>query len=68
MVGAIMPTTLLSPGVVVLGELEELSMSSGESSSSSGRVGMLGSRGGRERVWGKTKGLSAELDVANFFK
>lgn len=61
-VGAVMTIARLSPGADVLGELDELSISSGESSSSSGRVGMLGSKGGRERVVGKTKVLSAELD------
>lgn len=45
--------------LTVLGELDELSSSSGESSSSSGSVGMVGSSEGRERVWGKMKGLSA---------
>lgn len=50
--------------MVVLGELEELSISSGESSSSSGRVGMLGSRGGRERVWGKMNRDSDAADEA----
>lgn len=62
MVGAVMTTARLSPGVDVLGELEELSISSGESSSSSGRVGMLGSRGGRERVWGKMNADAADKD------
>jgi len=42
----------------VEGELDVLSSSSGESSSSSGRVGMVGVRGGRERVWGKIKGVT----------
>lgn len=45
--------------LTVLGELGELSISSGESSSSSGSVGMAGCREGRERVCGKTKGVSA---------
>lgn len=45
--------------LTVLGELDELSSSSGESSSSSGSVGMAGGSDGRERVWGKMKGLSA---------
>lgn len=50
MVGAVITIARLSPGLNVQGELEELSISSGESSSSSGNVGMLGSRDGRERV------------------
>lgn len=64
MVGVVKTTARVLPGVVVLGELEELSISSGESSSSSGRVGMLGSRGGRERVWGKMNRDSDAADEA----
>ena len=50
--------------LTVLGELEELSSSSGESSSSSGSVGMAGGSEGRERVWGKIKGLSAAQEAS----
>lgn len=61
MVGAVVTTARLSPGVDVLGELEELSSSSGESSSSSGSVGIVGHTGGRERVCGKMNGASQAL-------
>lgn len=50
--------------LTVLGELEELSSSSGESSSSSGSVGMAGGSEGRDRVWGKIKGLSATQEMS----
>lgn len=51
----------------MLGELDELSRSSGESSSSSGSVGMAGGSEGRDRVCGKTKGLSAAEGASGGF-
>lgn len=56
-------TACLSPGVDVLGELDELSRSSGESSSSSGRVGMTEGTEGRERANRKAEGLEAPLNL-----
>lgn len=51
------PSTRSWDGLTEDGELEALSISSGESSSSSGRVGIVWAVGGRERVRGKKKGV-----------